>query len=78
MEDNNFPLDIIWLSRRGFVVHIEENLKCYVLSLELSSSSLEKDAQYVLESVAGFSRNRTPIGTDIDFSLIPPGKSSVI
>jgi uncharacterized membrane protein (UPF0127 family) len=45
MEENNFPCDIIWLSRTGFIVHIEENLKCYVLSLELSSSSLEKNVQ---------------------------------
>ena len=78
MKDMKFPIDIIWLNGTGSVVHVEENLKPCVPSLECPSFSPNENAQYVLETVAGFAqKHHLKIGTDIDFSIVLPDKSSV-
>lgn len=77
MKDMKFPIDIIWLNGTGSVVHIEENLSPCVPSLECPSFSPNENAQYVLETVAGFAqKHHLEIGTDVDFSIILPDKSS--
>jgi uncharacterized protein len=78
MKDMKFPIDIIWLNETGSVVHVEENLRPCVPSLECPSFSPNENAQYVLETVAGFAdKHHLKIGTDIDFSIVIPDKSSV-
>jgi uncharacterized membrane protein (UPF0127 family) len=78
MKDMKFPIDIIWLNGTGSVVHVEENLRPCVPSLECPSFSPNENAQYVLETVAGFAqKHHLKIGTDIDFSIVLPDKSSV-
>jgi uncharacterized protein len=78
MKDMRFPIDIIWLNGTGSVVHIEENLKPCVPSLECPSFSPNENAQYVLETVAGFAqKHQLKVGTDVDFNLVSPGKSPV-
>lgn len=76
MKDMKFPIDIIWLNGTGSIVHIEENLQPCISSLECPSFSPDEDAQYVLETVAGFSRkHQLEKGTEVDFSLISPNMS---
>jgi uncharacterized membrane protein (UPF0127 family) len=78
MKDMKFPIDIIWLNGTGSVVHVEENLRPCVPSLECPSFSPNENAQYVLETVAGFAqKHHLMIGTDIDFSIVLPDNSSV-
>ena len=78
MKDMKFPIDIIWLNETGSVVHVEENLRPCVPSLECQSFSPNENTQYVLETVAGFAqKHHLKIGTDIDFSIVLPDKSSV-
>jgi uncharacterized membrane protein (UPF0127 family) len=78
MKDMKFPIDIIWLNETGSVVHVEENLRPCVPSLECPSFSPNENAQYVLETIAGFAqKHHLKIGTDIDFSVVLSGKSSV-
>jgi uncharacterized membrane protein (UPF0127 family) len=78
MKDMKFPIDIIWLNGTGVVVHIEENLRPCMPSLECPSFSPKENAQYVLETVAGFAqKHHVKIGTDVDFSIVLPDKSSV-
>jgi uncharacterized membrane protein (UPF0127 family) len=78
MKDMKFPIDIIWLNETGSVVHVEENLRPCVPSLECPSFSPNENAQYVLETIAGFAqKHHLNIGTDIDFSIVLPDKSSV-
>jgi uncharacterized membrane protein (UPF0127 family) len=76
MKDMKFPIDIIWLNETGSIVHVEENLRPCVPSLECPSFSPNKNAQYVLETVAGFAqKHHLKIGTDIDFSIVLPDES---
>lgn len=51
MKDMKYPLDIIWVSKKGVIVHIEENLSpdSYPKSFESS-----KPSWYVIEANAGF------------------------
>jgi uncharacterized membrane protein (UPF0127 family) len=78
MKDMKFPIDIIWLNRMGSIVHIEESLRPCVSSLECPSFSPNENAQYVLETVAGFAqKHKLKIGTDVNFSFVLPDKSSV-
>ena len=78
MKDMKFPIDIIWLNETGSVVHVEENLRPCVPSLDCPSFSPNENAQYVLETVAGFAqKHHLMIGTDIDFSIVLPDNSSV-
>jgi uncharacterized protein len=78
MKDMKFPIDIIWLNGTGSVIHIEENLRPCVSSLECPTFSPSENAQYVLETVAGFvQKHHLKIGTDVDFSIVLPDKSSI-
>lgn len=78
MKDMKFPIDIIWLNGTGSVVHVEENLRPCVPSLECPSFSPNENAQYVLETVAGFAqKHHLMIGTDVDFSIVLADNSSV-
>lgn len=73
MKDMKFSLDIIWLDVRGSVVHIEDGLKPCIPSLTCPTYSPDKEAQYVLETVAGFSKkHQLTIGTHVDFELNLP------
>ncbi|HYA82185.1 MAG TPA: DUF192 domain-containing protein [Candidatus Bathyarchaeia archaeon] len=69
-----FPIDIIWLDSNGVVTHIEPSLKpCPPASSNLLCQTYfpEKDSQYVLETVAGFStKHNVRLGTHISFELI--------
>jgi uncharacterized membrane protein (UPF0127 family) len=69
-----FPIDIIWLDSNGVVTHIEHSLKpCPPASSNLACPIYfpEKDSQYVLETVAGFSmKHNVRLGTHISFELI--------
>lgn len=69
-----FPIDIIWLDSNGVVTHIEHSLKpCPPASSNLACPVYfpEKDSQYVLETVAGFSvKHNVRLGTHMSFELI--------
>jgi uncharacterized membrane protein (UPF0127 family) len=69
-----FPIDIIWLDSNGVVTHIEHSLKpCPPASSNLACPLYfpEKDSQYVLETVAGFSmKHNVRLGTHMSFELI--------
>ena len=69
-----FPIDIIWLDSNGVVTHIEHSLKpCPPASSNLACPVYfpEKDSQYVLETVAGFSmKHNVRLGTHVSFELI--------
>lgn len=78
MKDMKFPIDIIWLNGTGSIVHIEENLTPCISSLICPSYSPDKEAQYVLETVTGFSRrHQLEIGTDVDIELTSPDNSTI-
>jgi uncharacterized protein len=73
MKDMKFPIDINWLEVRGSVVHIEDGLKPCIPSLTCLTYSPSREAQYVLETVAGFSKKyQFTIGTHVDFELNLP------
>ena len=69
-----FPIDIIWLDSNDVVTHIEHSLKpCPPANSNLACPTYfpEKDSQYVLETVAGFSiKHNVRLGTHISFELI--------
>jgi uncharacterized membrane protein (UPF0127 family) len=69
-----FPIDIVWLDSNGVVTHIEHSLKpCPPASSNLACPVYfpEKDSQYVLETVAGFSmKHNVRLGTHVSFELI--------
>ena len=75
MKDMKFPIDIIWLDSNGTVVHIEHTLQPCISVLNPAASirncpiyTPDKDSQYVLETIAGFSqKHNVKIGTHIDF-----------
>jgi uncharacterized protein len=70
MKDMKFPIDILWLDGNKRVVHIEKNLQPCHPFLPCPSYSPDTKAQYVLETVAGFSdRKDVKIGTQVDFQL---------
>ena len=52
MKDMNFPIDIIWINKKGEVVHIKENASPESYPISFSNSL---PAIYVLEVEAGFS-----------------------
>jgi hypothetical protein len=74
MTGMKFPIDIIWLDSNGVVTHIEHSLKpCPPASSNLACPVYfpEKDSQYVLETVAGFSmKHNVRLGTHVSFELI--------
>lgn len=51
MKDMQYPLDIVWLTRDGVVVHIEENISPDTFPTAFSSPT---PAWYVLEANVGF------------------------
>ena len=78
MKDMKFPIDIIWINGTGSVVHIEENLRPCLASPICPSYGPNKEAQYVLETLAGFSRrHQLEIGTDVDIELASPDYSTI-
>jgi uncharacterized protein len=71
MRGMKFPIDIIWLDNDRTVIHIEHNLQPCVSDLDCPLHSPDKDALYILETVAGFSKkHNVEIGTHMDFHLI--------
>lgn len=70
MKDMKFPIDILWLNANKEVVHIEENLQPCSQFLPCPSYTPDVQAQYVLETVAGFSSANGVIeGTPVEFDL---------
>ena len=70
MKDMKFPIDILWLNADKKVVHIEESLQPCSPFLPCPSYTPDIQAQYVLETVAGFSSaNRITEGTPVEFTL---------
>jgi uncharacterized protein len=70
MKDMKFPIDILWLNADKKVVHIEESLQPCSPLLPCPSYSPDVQAQYVLETVAGFSSaNSITEGIPVEFNL---------
>jgi uncharacterized membrane protein (UPF0127 family) len=70
MRGMKFPIDIIWLDSNRTVIHIEHNLQPCVSDLHCPLFTPDKDALYILETVAGFSqKHNVKIGTHMDFHL---------
>jgi uncharacterized protein len=70
MKDMKFPIDILWLNEEKKVVHIEESLQPCSPLMPCPSYSPDVEAQYVLETVAGFSSaNGITEGTSVEFDL---------
>lgn len=70
MKDMKFPIDILWLDGDKKVAHIEENLQPCTPFLPCQSYSPDVQAQYVLETVAGFSSGNGIVeGTAVEFDL---------
>ncbi|MGC2307523.1 MAG: DUF192 domain-containing protein [Nitrososphaeraceae archaeon] len=70
MKDMKFPIDILWLDADKKVVHIEESLQPCSPLLPCPSYTPDVQAQYVLETVAGFSSaNGITTGTPVEFNL---------
>jgi hypothetical protein len=70
MKDMKFPIDILWLDADKKVVHIEEGLQPCSPLLPCPSYAPDVQAQYVLETVAGFSSaNGITTGTPVEFNL---------
>lgn len=70
MKDMKFPIDILWLNADKEVVHVEENLQPCSPFLPCPSYTPDVQAQYVLETVAGFSSANGIIeGTPVEFDL---------
>lgn len=72
MNGMKFPIDIIWIDAGKEVVHIEPSLQPCTSPLDCPTYTPEKNAQYVLETVAGFSaRHNVTVGTQAEFELDP-------
>jgi uncharacterized membrane protein (UPF0127 family) len=69
MHGMKFPIDIIWLDSDKTVVHIEHSLQPCT-PFDCPSYVPDKDAKYVLETVAGFSEKQGVVeGTQANFQL---------
>ncbi len=70
MKDMKFPIDIIWIDDDKEVVHIEHSLEpCAPVSF-CPTYQPDRDALYVLETVAGFAQKyNVTDGTHVDFTL---------
>ena len=67
MKDMNFYIDIIWVSREGTVVHIEQNVSPHSYP-EIFGP--EKPALYVVEGTSGFAqRQGWTVGTSVSLPL---------
>lgn len=61
--------DIIWLDSRGIIISVEHNLKPWTCCTIYSPTS--RNAVYVLETVAGFSKKqKVQVGTNVGLHLI--------
>lgn len=70
MNGMKFPLDIIWLDSNKTVVHIEHSLPPCPNQFDCPNHQPDKNARYVLETVAGFSdRHGVTDGTQAQFDL---------
>lgn len=70
MNGMKFPIDIIWLDSNKTVVHIEHSLPPCPNQFDCPNHQPDKNARYVLETVAGFSeRHGVKDGTQVQFSL---------
>jgi uncharacterized protein len=67
MKDMKFPIDIIWLDSDLKVVHIEHSVEPCPSATICSQFIPCTDALYVLETIAGFSREHgVSLGTKVD------------
>ncbi len=71
MKDMKFPIDIIWLGSDKTVVHIEHNLQpCSFGAFCPTYKPDNKNALYVLETVAGFTEKHDIVeGARVEFQL---------
>jgi uncharacterized membrane protein (UPF0127 family) len=70
MNGMKFPIDIIWLDSNKTVVHIEHSLPPCPSQFDCPNHQPDKNARYVLETVAGFSeRHGIKDGTQAQFDL---------
>ncbi len=68
MPDMNFPIDIIWINKNCEIVHIEKNLQPCVDKKTCPLITPDKMAQFVLETVAGFSEKyQVKVGEKLNF-----------
>lgn len=74
MKDMNFPIDIVWLNKEGYVIHIEENANpaSYRKALPKIFTS-EGKAMYVLEASA-FSMKKYGVFIGTKVRLDTPSK----
>jgi len=71
MKDMKFSVDIAWFDSHGKAVHIEENLEPCSPVFNCPLYSPSTSSQYVLETVAGFTRKHNlNLGTNISVELI--------
>jgi uncharacterized protein len=69
MKDMKFPIDIIWLDSDKIVVHVEHNLQPCSFDAFCQTYKPDKNALYVLETVAGFAKNHNIVeGTHVEFN----------
>lgn len=69
MKDMNFPIDILWISEEGRVVHIEENVTTSTFPEVFTN---EPQAKYVLEVNSGGAKDfGLFLGTKIDLTGLP-------
>jgi uncharacterized protein len=69
MKDMKFPIDIIWLDSDKIVVHVEHNLQPCSFDGFCQTYKADKNALYVLETVAGFAKNHNIVeGTSVEFN----------
>ncbi|UVS68724.1 DUF192 domain-containing protein [Nitrososphaera viennensis] len=70
MNGMKFPIDIIWLDSEKTVVHVEHSLPPCPNQFDCPNYQPDKNARYVLETVAGFSeRHGVKEGTQAQFEL---------
>ena len=68
MKDMKFPIDIIWLDSNKTVVHVEHNLQPCSFDGFCQTYKPDKNALYVIETVAGFAKNNNVVeGTRVEF-----------
>jgi hypothetical protein len=70
MKGMKFPIDIIWISEHHEVVHIEHSLEPCIPDEFCQSYKPDRNALYVLETVAGFAqKNNVTENIYVDFQL---------
>ena len=71
MKNMKFPIDIIWLDENFSIVHVEKELQPCESVFYCKSYKPNSEALYVLETIAGFTKNHNmQIGDNVDFQLI--------